>query len=54
MYKRKIIYQGVNSGFLWLVKLQVTFIFCFNLYFLPSRLPSFFPSMTVYNFLDKK
>lgn len=54
MYKRKIIYQGVNSGFPWLVKLQVTFIFCFNLYFLPSCLPSFFASMTVYNFLDKK
>lgn len=25
----KIIYQGVNSGYLWVMKLQVTFIFFF-------------------------
>ena len=48
----KIIYQSVNSGFLWMVKLQV--IFSFNLYCLPSCDPSFLYSMTVYNFLCKK
>lgn len=55
MHKRKlwkIIYQSVNSGFLWMVKLQV--IFSFNLYCLPSCDPSFLYSMTVYNFLYKK
>lgn len=46
------IYQSVNSGFLWMVKLQV--IFSFNLYCLPSCDPSFLYSVTVYNFLYKK
>lgn len=48
----KIKYQSVNSGFLWMVKLQV--IFSFNLYCLPSCDPSFLYSVTVYNFLYKK
>lgn len=55
MHKRKvwkIIYQSVNSGFLWVVKLQV--IFSFNLYCLPSCDLSFLYSMTTYNFLYKK